>query len=116
VTAANATKTKTKTTTTAKVTKPQTQTKAATPTPAPVATATKDTAPATPVQTTPKQSAVPPQVTEQIKRLWTTEPERRFAVKAWKHANGIRKSQGTPHGLTNEQAAAIIARVADITR
>jgi hypothetical protein len=62
------------------------------------------------------KSVVPPQVVERINGLWTTEPERRFAVKAWKHAIGIRKSQGTPHGLSKEQAAAIVARVADLTR
>jgi hypothetical protein len=37
-------------------------------------------------------------------------------LKAWKHLTGIRKSQGTPHGLTKEQAAAIVARIADLTR
>jgi hypothetical protein len=62
------------------------------------------------------KTAVPPQVMERIATVWTTEPERRFAVKAWKHATGIRKSQGTPHGLTKEQAAAIVARVAEFSR
>lgn len=53
---------------------------------------------------------------ERIGSLWTTQPERRFAVKAWKHMNGIRKSHGTPHGLTKEQAAAIVARVSEFSR
>jgi hypothetical protein len=55
-------------------------------------------------------------VKERIDSLWTTEPERRFAIKAWKHLTGIRKSQGTPHGLTKEQATAIIARVTEFSR
>ncbi|MGH2472959.1 MAG: hypothetical protein ACRDG6_11225 [Candidatus Limnocylindria bacterium] len=93
----------------------ETAAKAKTPT-APKPAAMTNATPAKIGQTSPKHSAVPLQVQEQVNRLWTTEPERRFAVKAWKHANGIRKSQGTPHGLTKEQAAAIIARVADLTR
>ena len=79
-------------------------------------TTTDAKTPATRSTPTVTTSAVPPQVLEHVKRLWPTEPERRFAVKAWKHMTGIRKSQGTPHGLTKEQAAAIVARVAEFSR
>jgi hypothetical protein len=84
-------------------------------------TAAKDTKTAAKTATTTTTSfdtktAVPPQVKERIDSLWTTEPERRFAIKAWKHLTGIRKSQGTPHGLTKEQATAIIARVTEFSR
>lgn len=68
----------TKTRTTAQVTKPKTQTKAKTPTPKPAEDKFivdgDDLIIEAPVQTSPKQSAVPPQVAEQISRLWTTEP------------------------------------------
>jgi hypothetical protein len=87
----------------------------ATPTPKVITPAAKNTKVAATTPTVTK-STVPPQVVERINGLWTTEPERRFAVKAWKHATGIRKSQGTPHGLTKEQATAIIARVTEFSR
>jgi hypothetical protein len=100
---------------TAKANKPAT---AAKPTPKVITpVATKDTTPAAkktmPIVT---KTAVPPQVKERIDSVWATESERRFAVKAWKHATGIRKSQGTPHGLSKEQAAAIVARVSEFSR